>query len=425
MPPADAAALADCDAGNGDNGNVQRGFRRFKTTPDVSAPAPKKSPTVTRRSPGAPRQQSIQILEPEEVLEALNVPELRGRINSFSPPYSSHSQSAAGLIAAFALGGYLAFRLPPTPSQMDFDALRLWMLSAAAWVPLLGWVLWSDPRAPPPRKRSISGSVPNPIARCKHGCIFEVAPKTRHCRKCDKCVAGFDHHCLWLNTCVGRRNYHRWLLFLLLLCCWTMLTCWIAFSSLLRCRHLRSRRFAVGHRPAVLLLGLLAALATAWLVMLLVLHAYFNVMGITTLEWATSAPGAPVKPQGCQPSLFSIVNMRCCVPASALRAATAARGAPAPAAVAPAAPATVVSVNSTAKTTVVEEKSPGKLHWSKLRNAVLSEPSLSAPLSYNWRRRLSLSSVAVEETSESEEEDIDAILEAGRFHANVKRQHSA
>lgn len=69
MPPADAAALADCDAGNGDNGNVQRGFRRFKTTPDVSAPAPKKSPTVTRRSPGAPRQQSIQILEPEEVLE--------------------------------------------------------------------------------------------------------------------------------------------------------------------------------------------------------------------------------------------------------------------------------------------------------------------------------------------------------------------
>lgn len=84
--------------------------------------------------------------------------------------------------------------------------------------------------------------------------------------------------------------------------------------------------------------------------------------------------------------------------------------------------ATAVSVKSTVST---EEKSPGKLHWSKLRNAVLSEPSLSASLTYNWRRRLSLSSVAVEETSESEEEDIDAILEAGRFHANVKRQHSA
>lgn len=50
-----------------------------------------------------------------------------------------------------------------------------------------------------------------------------AAPRwARHCRKCDKCVAGFDHHCLWLNTCVGRRNYHRWLLFLLLLCCWSL-----------------------------------------------------------------------------------------------------------------------------------------------------------------------------------------------------------
>jgi hypothetical protein len=29
----------------------------------------------------------------------------------------------------------------------------------------------------------------------------------RHCRDCDKCVPGFDHHCLYLNLCVGRHNY--------------------------------------------------------------------------------------------------------------------------------------------------------------------------------------------------------------------------
>ncbi|XP_052285289.1 palmitoyltransferase ZDHHC1-like [Dreissena polymorpha] len=33
--------------------------------------------------------------------------------------------------------------------------------------------------------------------------------KIRHCRECNKCVKNFDHHCPWLNTCIGAKNY-RW-----------------------------------------------------------------------------------------------------------------------------------------------------------------------------------------------------------------------
>jgi len=50
-------------------------------------------------------------------------------------------------------------------------------------------------------------TIQEDVLKCSWCKITFNNPNTKHCSLCNKCIEGFDHHCKWLNQCIGRKNY--------------------------------------------------------------------------------------------------------------------------------------------------------------------------------------------------------------------------
>ena len=120
---------------------------------------------------------------------------------------------------------------------------------------------------------------------------------TKHCWSCCKCVAGFDHHCPWLNTCIGDKNY----------CCFavaiialfgTLLVLWV-LALVFLVEHFGegtlSRRWAEAHGGmaeagmVTILIGLLF-INTPFICLdflLMAFHVLLYSRGLTTYEYLT------------------------------------------------------------------------------------------------------------------------------------------
>ena len=59
---------------------------------------------------------------------------------------------------------------------------------------------------------------------CKK-CEARKPDRAHHCSTCRRCVLKMDHHCPWLATCVGLKNYKAFMLFLI----YTSAFCWLCF----------------------------------------------------------------------------------------------------------------------------------------------------------------------------------------------------
>lgn len=55
---------------------------------------------------------------------------------------------------------------------------------------------------------------PWPMARRPFVCVLQQPMRARHCHLCQHCVRRYDHHCPWLENCVGERNHPLFIVYL-------------------------------------------------------------------------------------------------------------------------------------------------------------------------------------------------------------------
>ncbi|XP_023421196.1 palmitoyltransferase ZDHHC12 isoform X2 [Cavia porcellus] len=75
----------------------------------------------------------------------------------------------------------------------------------------------TQPQPQEEAKEEQTAMVPPAIAlrRCRF-CLVLQPLRARHCRDCRRCVRRYDHHCPWMENCVGERNHPLFVAYLAL-----------------------------------------------------------------------------------------------------------------------------------------------------------------------------------------------------------------
>lgn len=234
------------------------------------------------------------------------------RINGIQLPL--HPQQLLGwfVIGTISVGSF-GFAIPILAPELRTKVLAL-VLSALV-VHLISHfaALILDPAELAVRKRPARRSIPE-FDRTKHLHVIEngrchlcnidaTSRRTKHCSICNKCVERFDHHCKWLNNCIGSRNYPAFIVCLVSAVTATLTIVALSVTELTLVSRWRNKTDmdnvtlpiinlpllpGTGSLIVITLIGLLSAVAAILLIHLCFFHGYIAFLGLTTYEYVRS-----------------------------------------------------------------------------------------------------------------------------------------
>jgi len=78
-------------------------------------------------------------------------------------------------------------------------------------------VVHSDPGYLPKTQKQPPQTTPGvgPQHKNCYTCNIVRPLRSKHCRVCDRCVQKFDHHCIFVNACIGQKNFAVFFAFIL------------------------------------------------------------------------------------------------------------------------------------------------------------------------------------------------------------------
>mmetsp|Transcript_103426 Transcript_103426/g.163186 ORF Transcript_103426/g.163186 Transcript_103426/m.163186 type:complete len:288 (-) Transcript_103426:12-875(-) len=116
------------------------------------------------------------------------------------------------------------FPFGPRGDAICLAIYELWFI-LAIWSHLT--CMLSDPGSIPIDDGVELQALPDGVRQCTK-CKAPKPPRAHHCSICQRCIQRMDHHCPWVNNCVGARNQKHFVLYLL----YVQLQCYMAIICL-------------------------------------------------------------------------------------------------------------------------------------------------------------------------------------------------